>query len=137
MRTYKELIKYNTYKDRFEYLRLDGIVGEETFGFERYLNQRFYHSPEWRRVRHQIILRDEGCDLGIYGREIEGKIYIHHMNPISSQDIVHASDFLIDAENLICCTHYTHNAIHYGDSGLLIADPIERMPNDTCPWKKE
>lgn len=135
MRTYSELMTFDTFIDRYNYLKFTTIVGKETFGFERYLNQSFYHSKEWKRLRNQIILRDNGCDLGIEGREIEGKLYIHHMNPISKEDIVYASDYLIDPEYLICCSHKTHNAIHFGDENQLLAEPIERTPNDTCPWR--
>lgn len=136
MRCYSELIKLPTFKERFEYLKLDGRVGEETFGYDRYLNQAFYHSDEWQSIRNRVILRDEGCDLGMMDHELYGKIYIHHMNPIRADDIVHASDYLTNPEYLICCSHNTHNAIHYGDETLLITAPIERTPFDMCPWKK-
>lgn len=135
-RTYSKLSKIDSFLDRYNYLRLGGIVGKETFGFERYLNQGFYRSKEWRKLRNQIIVRDDGCDLGIQGREINGRVYIHHMNPITADDIIHASDFLTNPEYLICCSYDTHNAIHYGDENLLLADPIVRTPNDTCPWKQ-
>lgn len=135
MRTYSELITLRTFKERYEYLKLNGTVAEETFGYERYLNQSFYHSDEWRSIRDRIILRDEGCDLGIFGREVTGKIIIHHMNPITSGDIVHATDFLTNPEYLICCSHETHNAIHYSDETLLMNLPVCRTPFDTCPWK--
>lgn len=134
-RSYLELSSLQTFKERYDYLKLDGRVGEDTFGFDRYLNQRFYHSREWRSVRDYVISRDMGCDLGVPGYEIYGRIYIHHMNPISVKDIERFTKNLIDPEFLICVTHNTHNAIHYGDQGLLIAEPIERRPNDTCPWK--
>lgn len=136
IRTYSELCLFNTFQERFEYLRLDGQVGQETFGFERYLNQQFYHSSEWRSIRDSIIVRDLGCDLGIDGYTIYGKVYIHHMNPIRSSDVAQVSDYLINPEFLICTTHNTHNAIHYGDASLLVGEPIERKPNDTCPWKR-
>ena len=136
MRCYSELIKLPTFKERFEYLKLDGRVGEETFGYDRYLNQAFYHSDEWQSIRNRVILRDEGCDLGMMDHELYGKIYIHHMNPISADDIIHASDYLTNPEYLICCSHNTHNAIHYGDETLLITAPVERTPFDMCPWKK-
>ena len=136
IRTYSELSKLKTFKERFTYLRLNGFVGKETFGFDRYLNQVFYKSEKWRSIRDFVIVRDNGCDLGIEGREIYGKIIIHHMNPITIQDIEHESDFLLDPEFLISTVHETHNAIHYGDENLLILAPIERKPNDTCPWRR-
>ena len=135
MRRYSELIAITNYLDRYKYLKLQAAVGEETFGFERGLNQRFYHSSEWRRLRNKIIVRDNGCDLGVEGREIRGRVYIHHMNPITSDDIIHASDYLTNPEYLICCSYDTHQAIHYGDESLLLSEPIQRTPNDTCPWK--
>ena len=136
IRTYSELSKLKTFKERFTYLRLNGFVGKETFGFDRYLNQVFYKSAKWKSIRDFVIVRDNGCDLGIEGREIYGKIIIHHMNPITIQDIEHESDFLLDPEFLISTVHETHNAIHYGDENLLILAPIERKPNDTCPWRR-
>ena len=136
IRTYSDLSKLTTFEDRYNYLRLNGFVGQETFGFDRYLNQVFYKSAKWRSVRDFVIIRDNGCDLGIEGREIYGKIIIHHMNPITIQDIEQESDFLLDPEFLISTVHETHNAIHYGDENLLIRMPIERKPNDTCPWRR-
>ena len=136
IRTYSELSKLVTFEDRFNYLRLNGFVGKETFGFDRYLNQVFYKSAKWRSVRDLVIIRDNGCDLGVEGREIYGKIVIHHMNPITIKDIEQESDFLLDPEFLISTVHETHNAIHYGDENLLIRTPIERKPNDTCPWRR-
>ena len=136
VRTYSELITIPTFLARYKYLKLDGQVGKETFGFDRYLNQQFYHSDEWRSIRDFIITRDLGCDLGLEGYEIHGRIYIHHMNPITVRDIRDYTDYLIDPEYLICTTHNTHNAIHYGDSSLLISEPVERTPFDTCPWRK-
>ena len=136
IRTYSELIKLKTFKDRFEYLKLDGIVGEETFGFDRYMNQIFYKSKEWTSVRRAVIIRDNGCDLGVEGYEIHGKILIHHMNPINLSDIVHKTDELLNPDYLITTVLSTHNAIHYGDASLLPALPIERRANDTCPWKR-
>ena len=136
IRTYSELIKLKTFKDRFEYLKLDGIVGEETFGFDRYMNQIFYKSREWTSVRRAVIIRDNGCDLGVEGYEIYGKILIHHMNPINLSDIVHKTDELLNPDYLITTVLSTHNAIHYGDASLLPALPIERRANDTCPWKR-
>ena len=136
IRTYSELSRMASFKDRFEYLRLDGAVGTETFGFDRYINQQFYRSQEWKRIRNEIIVRDNGCDLGIEGFEIYGRIYIHHMNPIMLRDIVHQTDFLLNPEYLICTTHQTHNAIHYGDESLLSTlEPVQRTRNYTCPWK--
>ena len=136
IRTYSELIKLKTFKDRFEYLKLDGIVGEETFGFDRYMNQIFYKSREWTSVRRAVIIRDNGCDLGVEGYEIHGKILIHHMNPINLSDIVHKTDELLNPDYLITTVLSTHNAIHYGNASLLPALPIERRVNDTCPWKR-
>lgn len=137
LRTYSELILLPTFEERFQYLNLSGIVGEDTFGFDRYLNQKFYRSAEWRRIRDRVIVRDMGCDLGIEDRPIPGKILIHHMNPITDRDIRYATDLLLNPEYLICVSHITHNAIHYGDEDLLIAStPIVRTPYDTCPWKK-
>ena len=136
IRTYSDLSKLTTFEDRYNYLRLNGFVGQETFGFDRYLNQVFYKSAKWRSVRDFVIVRDNGCDLGIEGREIYGKIIIHHMNPITIKDIEQESDFLLDPEFLISTVHETHNAIHYGDENLLIRMPIERKPNDTCPWRR-
>lgn len=135
IKTYSELIKIPTFKDRFEYLRLDGKVGEETFGFDRYLNQIFYKSPEWKAARDFVIIRDQGCDLAMEGHEIFGRILVHHMNPIRIEDIVNRSKYLLDPEYLICTIKNTHDAIHYGDGSLLITGPIERTKNDTCPWR--
>lgn len=137
IRTYSELEKLPTFKDRFDYLKLDGSVGKSTFGFDRYINQKFYTSREWRSLRDFVILRDNGCDLGIEGHEIYGqKIFIHHMNPIVLNDILNQSEYLMNPEYLITTIHSTHNAIHYGDVDLLITGPIERSKNDTCPWRK-
>ena len=135
IRTYSELIQLPTFKDRFDYLRLDGVVGKDTFGFDRYLNQQFYRSSEWKRIRNQVIVRDNGCDLGIDEYEIHGRILIHHMNPISIEDLQYMSDLLMNPEYLICVSHRTHNAIHYGDESLIVTAPIERSQNDTCPWR--
>lgn len=135
IKRYSELIKIPTFKERYEYLKLDGRVGEDTFGFDRYLNQIFYRSQKWKRIRNQVIVRDNGCDLGIEGYEIHERILIHHMNPLSIIDLEEETEFLLDPEYLISTTHNTHNAIHYGDSGLLILDPIVRSKNDTCPWR--
>ena len=135
IKTYSEMAQFTTFKDRFNYLKLDGEVGKDTFGFDRYLNQIFYRSQRWKKVRDSVIIRDNGCDLGVEGYEISGRIIIHHMNPITIEDIQRDSEFLLDPEYLICTIHRTHNAIHYGDSSLLIKAPIERRKNDTCPWK--
>lgn len=136
IRTYSELIKFKTFKERFEYLKLDGKVGDETFGFDRYLNQMFYKTKEWRNIRNHIIFRDHGCDLGILDREITDEIIlIHHMNPITKDDILNRSKFLLDPEYLICTIDNTHKAIHYGDANLLYQDFVERSKYDTCPWR--
>ena len=135
MRTFDELSKLTSFTERFKYLQLVGEVGTETFGFDRYVNQKFYKSPEWKRVRDFVILRDNGCDLGIQDRPIAGRILIHHMNPIRLNDLVGRSDLLLNPDYLICVSHDTHNAIHYGDEKLLIKEPVKRTPGDTCPWK--
>lgn len=136
IRTYSELIMLPTFEERFAYLRLGGEVGKETFGFDRYLNQTFYKTKEWLAIRNEVILRDHGCDLGIADREIHGRILIHHMNPITKEDILRRSKFLLDPEYLISTIKTTHDAIHYGDESLLYVGPIERSRNDTCPWKR-
>lgn len=136
IRTYSELIKLSTFKERYEYLRLQGTIGDVTFGSNRYLNQKFYKSDAWLAVRDAVIIRDNGCDLAIPDRMIDGTILIHHMNPISVQDVIHGSDSLLNPEYLICVTKMTHNAIHYSDENILIPDLIERTKNDTCPWRK-
>ena len=135
IRTYSQLKQLQTFEERYDYLKLGGVVGEDTFGFDRYMNQNFYRSREWKRVRDEVIMRDNGCDLGVDGHEIRGKILIHHMNPITSEDIHRVSEYLLNPEYLICVTHRTHNAIHYGDESLIVAAPIERTQNDTCPWR--
>lgn len=136
IRTYSELITLPTWHDRFKYLKLDASVGNETFGQNRFLNQDFYHSVEWRRLRDFIILRDGACDLAMEGFEIPGRVYIHHMNPIEDKDIIHQSDYLIDPEYLVCVSFDTHNAIHYGSGELVSSvELVERKPGDTCPWK--
>lgn len=134
--TYTELIKFKTFEERFGYLSLSGFVAEETFGFDRYINQQFYHSKKWKSIRDSVILRDNGCDLAIDGREIYDGIVVHHMNPLTRNDIINETEMALDPEYLICTTHNTHNAIHYGDIGLLITTPIERRKNDTSPWIK-
>ena len=135
IKTYSELITIPTFEERFEYLKLDGQVGVETFGFDRYLNQAFYKSDEWLSIRDYVITRDNGCDLGMEGYEIYGRILIHHINPITKDDIIQRSRNLLDPENLITTVKRTHDAIHYGDSNLLMRVPIERRKNDTCPWR--
>lgn len=137
IKTYSELSRLATFEERYNYLRLNGFVGKETFGFDRYLNQVFYKSSKWRSIRDFVIVRDNGCDLGIEGREIHGRIIIHHMNPITIQDITQQTEFLLDPEFLISTVHETHNAIHYGDTNLLIREPVERKRNDTCPWRHD
>lgn len=137
IRTYDELSKLKTFEDRFEYLKLGGQVGKDTFGFDRIFNQRFYRSREWKACRDFVIIRDNGCDLGIDGYEINSQnVIIHHINPISLEDIEKRTDILLNPEYLITTTHKTHNAIHYGDKDLLVTGPIERSKNDTCPWRK-
>lgn len=135
IRTYSELISLPTFTERFRYLSLRGMVAAETFGFDRYLNQKFYRSSEWKALRDRIICRDMGRDLAAEGFDIHGSIIIHHMNPIFTRDIIHQTELLLNPEYLICTTHNTHNAIHYGDESLLITGPAIRTKNDTCPWK--
>lgn len=136
IRTYSELITLPTFEERFNYLKLDGTVGKDTFGYDRYINQQLYqHNPRWKKSRDIVIIRDNGCDLGMEGFEIFGKIIVHHMNPITLDDIIHDRDWIYDPEYLICTVHNTHNAIHYGDEKQLITAPIVRTKNDTCPWK--
>ena len=129
------MIKFNNFLDRFEYLSLGGKVGEETFGHNRWLNQHFYKSKEWRDFRREIILRDRGCDLATDEFDIYGKIIVHHLNPIKKDDIVNHSYKLIDPENAVCVSHNTHEAIHYGDRNLLAIEPAIRKPNDMIPWR--
>ena len=133
IRTYKELSRLETFAERFQYLKLVGEVGKETFGYDRWLNQVLYHSDEWHRVRNQIIIRDNGCDLGIPDLEIRGRILVHHMNPITEDDILQHSDFLLNPDFLICVSHNTHNAIHYGDDSILKTWRA-REPGDTKLW---
>lgn len=133
--TYSELCQLDTFEERYRYLRLNGSVGNATFGFDRWLNQRFYKDPEWIALRRDIIIRDLGCDLAMADREICGPIMVHHMNPITKEDIIYRSEFLLNPEYLICCSDNTHKAIHYGDESLLVLAPIVRSRNDTCPWR--
>lgn len=138
IKTYSELITLPTFEQRYEYLRLDGSVGVETFGFDRYINQKFYHDPEWIRTRDKVITRDNGCDLGVRGYEIKyERIIIHHITPITLGDIINRHSIVFDLENLITVTHNTHLAIHYGDKNIISKTPIERTKYDTCPWKIE
>ena len=137
IRTYSELSKLKTFRERYEYLKLDGTVGEETFGFDRYINQMFYKSEEWKRIRNYVITRDNGCDLGIQDRKIvDSAILVHHMNPITKEDIINKNEILLDPEYLITTIKPTHDAIHYGDESLLAEDLVIRSKNDTCPWKR-
>nr|DAF86186.1 MAG TPA: HNH endonuclease bacteriophage, HNH Endonuclease, DNA.52A [Siphoviridae sp. ctuk37] len=136
IRTFSELSRIESFEDRYEYLRLNQDPGDQTFGFERYLNQSFYHSTEWRQARQKVILRDDACDLGVPGHDIYGKILVHHMNPIRPEDL--EGEFnpdILDPEYLICVRHDTHNAIHFGDASLLPKPLVERTPNDTIPWR--
>ena len=135
IRTYSELILLPTFEERFKYLQLNGRVGDDTFGFDRYINQKFYRSAEWKRIRDLVIMRDNGCDLALEGYEIYGRILIHHMNPITVKDVELNTEYLMNPEYLICVTHNTHNAIHYGDEKLINKGPVVRTKNDTCPWK--
>ena len=137
IKTYSELIKIPSFKERYNYLQLRGFVGKETFGHDRYLNQKLYKSDEWKRFRNKIIIRDNGCDLGCLGYEILEKIIIiHHIIPITVEDIIRRDPSVFDPENAICTSLNTHNAIHYGDESLLITEPVERTKNDTCPWRQ-
>lgn len=135
-RCYSDVIQLPTFKERYEYLRLGGIIGQDTFGANRYLNQKFYNSPEWKKVKRDIIIRDEGRDLAMEGYELHGTIYIHHINPITPEDLYSISSLVLNPENLICVSKATHEAIHFGDASLLPKLPIERTPNDMCPWKQ-
>lgn len=135
-KSYSKLIRLPTFLERYRYLKIGGRIGEDTFGFDRYLNQTLYRSVEWKRFRREIIVRDEGRDLGCDGYEIVGNILVHHLNPITVRDINNRDPKIFDPENVVCVSHNTHNAIHYGDESLLITEPIERTPYDTCPWKK-
>ena len=135
-KSYSELVQMKTFEDRYKYLKLSGSIGSQTFGFDRYLNQKFYKSLEWKKVRDFVIVRDNGCDLGCPDKPIFGKILIHHMNPITIEDISNNPEEILNPEYLISVSLDTHNAIHYGDKNLLMTAPIERSPNDTCPWKR-
>ena len=137
IKTYSELACFTTFRDRFNYLKLSGEVGKDTFGYDRIFNQMFYKSREWQDVRNYVIVRDNGCDLGVNGYEIAAqRVIIHHLNPIRLEDIERSTDILLNPEYLITTTHKTHNAIHYGDEDLLMTGPVIRTKNDTCPWKR-
>lgn len=135
LRCYTDLIQLPTFKERYEYLRLGGIVGRDTFGFDRYLNQKFYRSPEWKQIRRDVIIRDEGRDLAMEGYELQDNIFVHHMNPMVPDDLINVPDWILNPEYLVCVSKKTHDAIHFGDASILPQLPIERTPNDTCPWK--
>lgn len=139
LRTYSELSRLQTYDDRFNYLKLDGVVGESTFGFERWLNQILYHDKDWRRIRNIVIARDCGHDLAMPGKDFEivGAVYVHHMNPITADDIRDNREYVLNPELLICCSYSTHQGIHFGKDFLAKRSVVERTPYDTCPWKKE
>lgn len=134
VKTYRDLVRLKTFKERFDYLSLSGRVGYATFGYERYLNQMLYQSSKWRSLRNRIIIRDNGCDLGVKGKEIGGKIYVHHLNPLTVEDIEQEKECVYDPENLICSSLNTHNALHYGNANTLIPEPAIRFKNDMAPW---
>lgn len=134
-RSYSEMLKLKTFKERYEYLRIGGTVGEDTFGYERYLNQVLYGSRSWKDFRREIIIRDNGCDLAVDGREIRGRLIVHHINPITKYEILHKDPMIFDPENVVCVSHNTHEAIHFSNSSLLDEDWMPRMPNDTIPWR--
>lgn len=136
IKTYSELVTIPTFLERYQYLRIGGRVGADTFGFDRYLNQVLYHSDEWKRFRRDIIIRDNGCDLACDGYDIPNRILVHHINPITVEDVLKRNPMIFDPENVISTSHNTHQAIHYGDEGLLIRAPTERTKNDTCPWRR-
>ena len=136
IKTYSELILLPTFEERYEYLKLNGVVAEETFGYDRYLNQVFYKSKEWLAVRDYVIIRDHGCDLGVLDRKIWGRIIVHHMNPLDRDDIIYKTDFLLNPEYLISVSKNTHEAINYGNDNLIVTAPIIRQRNDTCPWRR-
>lgn len=136
IKSYSKMLTFPTLEERFRYLELKGSVGKDTFGYDRYLNQILYHSGEWKSFRNDIIIRDNGCDLACEGHEIHKRILVHHINPITVEDVLNRSPKVFDPENVVCVSHITHNAIHYGDENLLITAPIERSQNDTCPWRR-
>ncbi len=135
IRSYSEMLKYDSFIDRFNYLKLDGIVGDETFGFSRYLNQILYASYEWRKFRKQVILRDNGCNFGLDGYDIHDRLIVHHINPLTLAQIEDRDPQVFSMNNVVCVSNNIHQAIHYGDESLLPKDPIERKPFDTCPWR--
>ena len=135
IKSYSKMLTFPTLEERFRYLELKGSVGKDTFGYDRYLNQILYHSGEWKSFRNDIIIRDNGCDLACEGYEIHQRILIHHINPITVEDVLNRSPKVFDPENVVCVSHITHNAIHYGDENLLMTAPVERSQNDTCPWR--
>ena len=135
IRTHRECMRLPTFQERYRYLQIGGRVGKETFGFDRYLNQMLYRTPEWKRFRRDMIVRDNGCDLGCEGYEIYGNVLVHHINPITVEDVINRKPCIFDPNNVICTSLNTHNAIHYGDETLLITEPVIRKPNDTCLWK--
>lgn len=137
IKTYSEVIALPTFVERFEYLKLGGRVGAETFGYDRYLNQTLYRSPEWKRFRRDMIVRDNGLDLAFEGYEIHGKILLHHIDPLTPEDVIRRDPKIFDPENVICVSLNTHNAIHYGDKDLLLTEFITRTKNDTCPWRRD
>lgn len=136
MLTYSELVSLPTFEERFEYLKLSGSVGEFTFGSHRWLNQYFYHTKEWLDFKSRMIIRDNACDLAFPGRDIFKSITLHHLNPITKDDVIRRSPNLLSPENVVCVSDLTHKAIHYSNESILIRDPVSRLPNDTCPWKR-
>lgn len=135
IRRYSEMIKFPTIEERFEYVKLGGAVGVETFGWDRYLNQQFYRSKEWKEFRNSMIIRDNGCDLALDGYEIQSNLFLHHLNPITVEDILHNSEVLLDPENVVCVSRRMHQAIHYGDEDMIPKPLVERKPGDTIPWR--
>lgn len=135
IKSYSEMCSFSTFIERFNYLKLNGKVGIETFGFDRYLNQVLYCSQEWKRFRRQVIIRDNGCVFGLDGYNINGRLIVHHINPITLEQIEQRDPMIFSMENVVCVTHNVHEAIHYGDESLIPTDPIIRKPNDACPWK--
>lgn len=134
IRRVSQLLRYDSFEDRYEYLKLNGVVGADTFGFDRHINQKFYRSTEWRRARELVMIRDNGCDLGVPGYEIQSEVVVHHLNPMTADDIIHGEDWIFDPEYLITTTPETHNAIHYGDASLLRTSFVQRSPGDTKLW---
>lgn len=134
-KSYTELMKLSTIEERFDYLNQGGRVGEQTFGYDRYLNQKFYTSPEWKRVRRNVIARDEGCDMAHPDYPIRGRVIVHHLNSITPEMIINRDPAVFDMDNLVCVSHETHEAITYGSKEMLPEDPVERSPGDTCPWR--